>query len=224
MIDLHCGDCIDIADRFEPGDVLITDPPYGYMYSNHKTDRESAARWNRTPIAGDAGTAARDRVLALFSVFAVFGNIKSQIDDPRVRGVLVWDKGLASGMGDWAFPWRPNFEFIFVGGPGWRGHRDSSVIRASVASTVRGGRTHPNDKPVALAEHLIAKAPPGRIVDPFMGTGAIGVAAMRQGREFMGAEIDRTYFEIDRTYFEIAADRINAARDQVDLFACEAAS
>lgn len=35
----------------------------------------------------------------------------------------------------------------------------------------------------------------GTVVDPFMGSGTTGVAAVRQGRPFIGCEIDPAHFE-----------------------------
>jgi DNA modification methylase len=49
------------------------------------------------------------------------------------------------------------------------------------------------------------------ILDPFMGSGTTGVAAVSLGRKFTG-------IEIDDTYFDIACRRIEAALKQPDFF------
>lgn len=51
---------------------------------------------------------------------------------------------------------------------------------------------HPCEKPLSLLEHIIsASSRPGAVVfDAFTGSGAIGQAAVKLGREFIGAEID----------------------------------
>jgi len=49
------------------------------------------------------------------------------------------------------------------------------------------------------------------ILDPFIGSGTTGVAALRLGRKFIG-------IEIDRTYFDIACERIKKEADQGKLF------
>ena len=54
--------------------------------------------------------------------------------------------------------------------------------------------------------------PGGTVLDPFMGTGATGVAAVSAGRKFVG-------IEIDPVYFDIACERIERAQDQGRLFA-----
>ena len=56
---------------------------------------------------------------------------------------------------------------------------------------------HPAQKPVRLLKHLISiSTNPGDIVfDPFMGVGSSGVAAKELGREFIGCEIDKAYYD-----------------------------
>jgi site-specific DNA-methyltransferase (adenine-specific)/modification methylase len=49
------------------------------------------------------------------------------------------------------------------------------------------------------------------ILDPFMGSGTTGVAAMRLGRKFVG-------IEIEPRYFDIACRRIEDAQKQADMF------
>jgi DNA modification methylase len=49
------------------------------------------------------------------------------------------------------------------------------------------------------------------IVDPFMGSGTTGVAAVKLGRKFTG-------IEINEKYFDIACRRITEALKQPDLF------
>lgn len=63
------------------------------------------------------------------------------------------------------------------------------------AGNAPNGRRHPNQKNLRVCEELVSKAPPGLpIVDPFMGCGVVGVAAVKHGRDYFGAEIDPSYF------------------------------
>lgn len=57
---------------------------------------------------------------------------------------------------------------------------------------------HPTQKPVALVERcLLASTNPGDVVlDPFVGSGTTGVAALHNDRQFIGCENERTYIEI----------------------------
>lgn len=60
----------------------------------------------------------------------------------------------------------------------------------------QAGGGHVAQKPVKLMEHFLRLlSNPGEIVlDPFMGTGTTGVAALRLGRDFIGVEKDEKYF------------------------------
>jgi site-specific DNA-methyltransferase (adenine-specific) len=50
------------------------------------------------------------------------------------------------------------------------------------------------------------------ILDPFMGSGTTGYAAVKAGRKFIG-------IEINPEYFDIACERLERAHDQFRLFA-----
>lgn len=56
---------------------------------------------------------------------------------------------------------------------------------------------HPTQKPIKVLNHLIklATKPGNLILDPFMGVGSTGVAALQLGRRFTGIEIDPQYFK-----------------------------
>lgn len=66
--------------------------------------------------------------------------------------------------------------------------------------------THPTIKPVALMRWLVRLVtPPGGVtVDPFMGSGAAGVAAVLEGFDYIGAEMDTEYFNISKSRIEHA--------------------
>ena len=57
---------------------------------------------------------------------------------------------------------------------------------------------HPTQKPVQLMEHFVTllSEENDTVLDPFMGSGSTGVAALRNNRNFIGIEIDPTYYSI----------------------------
>ena len=64
---------------------------------------------------------------------------------------------------------------------------------------------HPTVKPISLLRYLcrLTKTPTGGIVlDPFMGSGSTGCAAVQEGRDFIGIELDAEYCEIARRRIE----------------------
>ena len=60
---------------------------------------------------------------------------------------------------------------------------------------------HPTQKPVALLERIILAStePKALILDPFMGSGTTGVAALKHGRRFVGIELESTYLRLAET-------------------------
>jgi len=69
------------------------------------------------------------------------------------------------------------------------------------------GNSHPTVKPTALMEYLIKLVTPegGIVMDPFLGSGSTGVAAVNLGRGFVR-------IEMDENYFNIAQERIGKAQ------------
>lgn len=63
---------------------------------------------------------------------------------------------------------------------------------------------HPTQKPVELMSYFIRTLsnPGDLILDPFMGSGSTGVAAIRLGRKFMGIELNEDYFDISAKRLE----------------------
>ena len=63
---------------------------------------------------------------------------------------------------------------------------------------------HPTQKPISLMEHFVTvlSNEDETILDPFMGSGSTGVAAINKGRHFIG-------IELNEDYFELASNRIN---------------
>ena len=73
-------------------------------------------------------------------------------------------------------------------------------------------RLHPTQKPVELIRYLIrtSSAPGQLILDNCIGSGTTAIAAMREGRHFLG-------FELNKEYFDIAQRRIALERQQPQL-------
>ena len=195
-ITIYHGDCREILPAIH-ADVLVTDPPYGIAYKSSMTGHNGGT--SLPGIVGDDDTSLRDWVLSQWGRPAlVFGTWKRAKPD-GVKALLIWEKGDHVGMGDLSIPWKPNAEEIYVIGRGFTGKRGTSVLRVNAAvswNSVGFGRKHPHEKPVALMRELIAKCPPGAVIDPFMGSGATLEAAKLESRRAVGIEIEERYCEI----------------------------
>lgn len=74
-----------------------------------------------------------------------------------------------------------------------------------------GGTEHPAPFPLRLPAMAIETTPIGLVLDPFMGSGTTGVAAVKMGRPFTG-------IELEPKYFDIACRRISNALASPDMF------
>lgn len=188
---IYHGDCREIVPLLEPWGVVLTDPPWGIHHSSGQI-----GRLKDVEIAGDADTTLFDWAVTTFGggPAVIFGSWRSP--PSSAKAAVVWDKGLGCGMGDLTFPWKPNFEMAYIFGSGWIGHRDTSVLFATMVSWATSGREHPSEKPVRLMRQFVQKSPPGTILDPFMGCGSTLRAAKDLGRKAVGIEIEEKYCEI----------------------------
>lgn len=91
----------------------------------------------------------------------------------------------------------------------------SAGLKSPRAGPSRGGGArnhHPTVKPVDLMAWLCRLVTPsgGLVLDPFMGSGSTGIAAVRHGFRFVGVELDAD----GDGYFDIACRRITAAVEE----------
>ena len=210
---LYLADCMDVLPTLPKVDAVITDPPYGIA---------CAVSTANDKILGDESTVLRDAALASvqWDCAVVFGSPK--IARPsEVVAHLVWSKGPMVGMGDLAFPWKLTHEEIYIlGDKGmWSGKREASVLddpaiypNLPSANAARGeSLVHPTQKPISLMARILRKMRATVLLDPFMGSGTTGVAAIQLGRKFIG-------IECEPRYFDIACERISRAVAQGRLF------
>lgn len=82
-----------------------------------------------------------------------------------------------------------------------KGFNEKSIISINRHAK---NKYHPTEKPVRLMERLlkVSSDKGGIVLDPFMGSGATGLAALQNGRQFIG-------FEIDDEYFKTASKRLS---------------
>lgn len=79
-----------------------------------------------------------------------------------------------------------------------RGIDDAARSSGVVNSVKMRKNTHPTVKPTDLMRYLcrLITPPSGKILDPFMGSGSTGKAAVLEGFDFIGIEQDEHYVEI----------------------------
>lgn len=114
------------------------------------------------------------------------------------RGIAVWDKGVSRNIPG---RFRADCEFIVWGTNGsrkvdWKAGGQALPGSYRINTVPTGKKNHQTEKPVELLERLLAICPEGgTVLDCFMGSGSTGVACVRTGRHFIGAELDPGYFD-----------------------------
>jgi len=199
--ELHRGDCLAIMPTLGKVNAVITDPPYGMNLATNYAERKRGALAlcnNFRPIVGD-NKPFDPRPFLFASVVVMFGANYYAQRLPASGAWIVWDKldGLESGR-ELGFNDNSDCELIWTN----KGNA-ARIIRHRWMGAMKGSeqdktRVHPTQKPVALMEQIIRNyTNPGDLVlDPFMGSGTTGVAAMLTGRRFIGIELDPRYFAV----------------------------
>lgn len=207
-VTLYLGDCREILPTLGKVDAVVTDPPYGI---EHKSGGGTGGKWNHVrhqgvTIAGD-GEPFDPSFLLELNVPLVLWGANFYSDKLPGAGWLIWDK--RPGIEDMQFN-RSDSELAY-----FSRSKTVKTIRYLWHGICRDGEVgehyHPTQKPVEVMEKCLCFVEGETILDPFMGSGTTGVAAVKLGRKFIG-------IEIEPKYFDIACRRIQAALDAPDMF------
>jgi site-specific DNA-methyltransferase (adenine-specific) len=210
-VTLYHGDCLEILPTLDAGsvDAVVTDPPYGCNNDCDYTRFSGGLSDSRNYTNGIRGD---DRPFdpAPWLTFpnVILWGYQFYADRLPQGTVLVWlkkrDNQLGSFLSDCEIAWQKGGKGVYLMRHVWHGFDRQSEREASV---------HPTQKPVAVMRWCIDRStrPGDTILDPFMGSGTTGVACVQTGRNFIG-------IEIDRAYYEIAERRIAEAQLQPRLF------
>ena len=238
-VELWLGDCLEVLEGMEAEsvDMIWTDPPYGH--SNHDGDWNARLNEHRgiegKPIANDDADGMRFVVDGMLTQAArllkadccccccccggggprpTFAWVADRMDKDGLTFFhsVIWDKA-NPGLG-WRY--RRQHEMVMIshrsgGKLLWADNKRATPNIFTLMPPRE--REHPNEKPLGLMAHFIElHSLPGQVVlDPFMGSGSTGVAAVARGRRFIG-------IELDPAHFETAIRRVRAATRQGDMF------
>jgi site-specific DNA-methyltransferase (adenine-specific)/modification methylase len=197
---LYLGDCREIAPTLDRPAAVISDPPYGIKAAKAGAHSRIRDREVWPEAAWDDEAADPTWVLQWQIPAVLWGG--NYFNLPPARGWLVWDKLNPPGfsLADCELAWS---------------NRDGAVRRWSGRAPLQSvEKHHPTEKPVPLMKWSIeqARVPAwGAVLDPYMGSGTTGVAAVTMGHAFVG-------IEIEPRYFDTACRRIEQAQRQADLF------
>jgi DNA modification methylase len=223
---LYHGRAEDVLPTLVAGsvDIIVTSPPYnvGLKYTGYAD-----------AIDDDAHKKLVADVLALsFPLLSDGARVYAVISDAMVfwlrplaesigltfAQMLVWCKPNLAGTSKITGDWNYLAEWIFLFRKGKRTRMQSGrsnthnwmVIPSPQSNWTGEKKYHPAQFPLELPRRLIARTPGATVLDPFMGSGSAGVAAISQGRHFIG-------IDIDAHSYRVACKRIEAAQAQLRL-------
>ena len=209
---LILGDCRDVLPTLAKVGAIVSDPPYGIGYSHSGGGKSSThsmgrSRTNTRAVVGDDAPFDPSHLLDYPRVL-LFGADHFASRLPLAGMFHVWDKDPKAAMQ------RDSFSDAELFWTSWTGKRQ--VIRHLWKGLCQAGhgerRFHPTQKPIAVMKRCVEMArPKGAVVDPYMGVGTTGIAAVQAGLDFIGVEIEVVHFER-------ACRRIEDAQRQKDLF------
>lgn len=165
-------------------------PMSNKVFGEYKKDRDNydaTGRWPANLIHD-----GHDEVVALFPESSVTGKRSAKSQSAEVKRT------------NWLTGNHESTEYTD------QGSASRFFYCAKASKKDRGeGNNHPTVKPTELMAYLcrLVTPPGGIVLDPFMGSGSTGKAALREGFGFTGMEMDPDYFEIAKTRIKHEANK-----------------
>lgn len=226
-IKLYNDDCMNLLPSLADGSIslTLTDIPYD------EVNRESNGLRNLNKSDADIITFPLDEFIdevvrvTSGSIYIFCGSVQvSYIRNRLIENGLsvrhcIWEKTNPSPMNG-EHMWLSSIEnCIFARKKGAYfdiKERCKSAVWKCATEKYKG---HPTPKPIELMERLIqASSKRGDLVlDPCMGSGAVGVAAKRTNRNFIGIEMNNEYYDITTERIEKSVRGIGEKKDIFDF-------
>ena len=226
---LYCGGCRDILPTLK-ADHVISDPPYEAVMQNKwgvlsRNAPSSHVRHEENgfdaidEIREDVAQAIVDCCSGWAVLFCMAEGVRAWRDaleaaEAKYKRAMVWIKPDAmpqfNGQGPSTGHEMMVAAWCGTGHSSWNGGGRPGVFTYNKNTP---DAVHPTQKPLPLMKQLVSLfSNEGQtVLDPFMGSGTTGVAAVQSGRDFIG-------IEMNPEHFASACKRIEDAQRQGDLF------
>lgn len=182
---LILGDCRDVLPTLGKVDAVCCDPPYGIGAGNMKMGKAAAGRIELCDWDDEAPDLS---FLIAMEIPSIIWGGQYFTSLPAQDAWLVWHKG--EGMRGRSFA---EAELAWT-------NLNAKTRHISIAPNIdkglRQSKVHKCQKPVSLMKWCLGFLPKADIIlDPFMGSGTTGVAAIQMGKSFIGIEREERYFK-----------------------------
>lgn len=211
---LYNEDCRFILPTLPKVDAVVTDPPYGIgiAKSGSVHGGTPSPKWQGAKKVDYAPQSWDSDIIPSELMDAIRGKARWQMIFggnyyalPPTSCWLVWDKETNGNLADCELVWTNFSKAIRRIKYLWNGF-------ARKHSEPRGD--HPTQKPIGVMRWCIQRLPIDvkTILDPFAGSGTTGVAAVLEGKAFIG-------IEREKRYFDAMCRRIEQAQNDPEAFA-----
>lgn len=227
--ELYLGDAMEIMPALQKSHLAVSDVPYALTTGGvSKSSKTMSGIFAMHNYANDgqlvmATIPFPEMMAAIHNALVDNADCYVMANDKNVHpltdaalgagfqfhNLLAWDK-VTPTPNRW---YMKNLEFtVYL----WKG-KARTINNPSSKQLIRGGidkvTAHPTEKPVYLmSEYILNSSKPGEVVlDPFMGSGTTGVAAVQTGRKFIG-------IELNEEFFDLSCRRLREARQAPDMF------
>jgi site-specific DNA-methyltransferase (adenine-specific) len=209
-IEIVNADCYTLLDALPSDAALVTDPPYGIAYLHSGGGGRGKGLQGANRVRPEHG-AKRKRIhgddrpfdpfpFLRFAVVCLWGADKYRLRLPETGTMLAWDKDCGKGpegsFCDCEYAWTSTKTQRNIFRHYWRG-LCCSKQGEGLDNPNKFRRLHVSQKPVALMEWTLktcAVPSDALVIDPFMGSGSLGVACHRAGLRYLGVEIDQEHY------------------------------
>ena len=217
---IACGDSHELLKDVEDSsvDLILTDPPYNIgkystgdiMLPGRSSLNNGIGEWDLADFRPEDWCDEFIRVLKptgnlfIFTTYNQIGRWHACLDHRfDTTQFMIWHKtnpapkifkaGFLNSCEMIFCCWNKGHTWNFLSQKEMHNFIESPICM--VPERIRDPK-HPAQKPVAILKKIlkIASNEGDLILDPFMGVGSTGVAAMEMGRRFIGMELDRAYF------------------------------
>lgn len=204
---VHHGNCLELIKQLptQSVDLCLTDPPYGvgFEYKTFVDDKENL------------------RFLVYHLMPELFRVCKTVVVTPGTKNMwlypeptwtMAWHVPSGAGCNVWGFTcWHP---ILVYGKDPYTANSMGS--RPDVITHIENSEQngHPCPKPINLWRKLLLRCSVKEtdlVLDPFMGSGTTAIACMKEGRNWIG-------FELEEDYIKICEERIKKETAKPTLF------
>lgn len=217
MNKLYLGDCLDVLKTIPSNsiDLVVTDPPYRVISGGNKSEKwksgysKSVLYRNDGKIFDNNNIDFNDWVPEIYRILKdgthcyIMTNVINmkhllEVCDSvgfELHNILVWEKNTANAN-RW---YMKNCEFtLFLKKGTAKTINFPESKQVHCFNNIVGSKVHPTEKPVELMKLYVMNSSNvgDTVLDPFMGSGSVGVACKNTNRDFVGIELDKKYYDI----------------------------